>query len=485
LKVEQQALKYFRHDQNISKVNPDLQGNFLGILLEQTRSNPSQLTWDSILPQPSESIMGSGGVDRENQRPSNDVRRNDARQNTQRSESNNQNENHNTSQVRNASPEQTNQLRDNTEICEASLVAVYEENPQAYEAVVYAVAEVLNIPTPEVETYLAKENIAPYELLDPTNQTKLVQAVYQAQTPVDLLAIPEIKEVFYELDATIKYEYANISLEKYQAQDIAPEDQLYPVHELANELLTTQQPTTSNTTQQATQVQTQTTNTVNVGETLLQTATTATSGEFQANYGEAPQDHIALAQNPLVLQNKPQATTDIKLEGQILPTNIDKTATAPKGITPLAAQLQQINAPDIIEQIKAKVKATMNGNMVSELKMILKPENLGEVTLRVLSENGIIQAKFYAENQRIKEIIESNLSELRESLAEQGIDVSELTVTVSQEENNQLENFLLEQQKSQQRIGNIIKNIMAEEEAQDQEAETLLDMQDSSVNYTA
>jgi len=89
---------------------------------------------------------------------------------------------------------------------------------------------------------------------------------------------------------------------------------------------------------------------------------------------------------------------------------------------------------EVIRQVTDGIQAETLGNGVSELKLILKPESLGEVALKLLSDNGIITARFTAESERVKEIMESNFNILRDSLSEQGISVNQLSVSIGQRE---------------------------------------------------
>jgi hypothetical protein len=89
---------------------------------------------------------------------------------------------------------------------------------------------------------------------------------------------------------------------------------------------------------------------------------------------------------------------------------------------------------EVIRQVTDGIKAESLGVGVSELKVTLKPESLGEVTLKLLSDNGILTARFTAENQRVKEIMESNFNSLHGSLSEQGIVISQLSVSVGERE---------------------------------------------------
>jgi flagellar hook-length control protein FliK len=82
----------------------------------------------------------------------------------------------------------------------------------------------------------------------------------------------------------------------------------------------------------------------------------------------------------------------------------------------------------IIEQVKVSVSDT-----VSEVRVLLRPETLGNLSLKVVTENGLITAQFLAENQRVKEILEANFNTLRDALQEQGVGVSQLSVSVGQD----------------------------------------------------
>lgn len=84
----------------------------------------------------------------------------------------------------------------------------------------------------------------------------------------------------------------------------------------------------------------------------------------------------------------------------------------------------------IMEAISAKAKFVQTPQQ-SEVTVQLKPESLGTLQMKVIMENGLITAKFAAETQQVKEILESNLNSLRQNLADQGIKVDQLEVSLS------------------------------------------------------
>lgn len=69
----------------------------------------------------------------------------------------------------------------------------------------------------------------------------------------------------------------------------------------------------------------------------------------------------------------------------------------------------------------------------SEMLIKLKPDNLGDVSLKIAVERGIVIAKFDVENQIVKQAIESSLEDLKNSLNEKGFQIQELNVSVNKD----------------------------------------------------
>lgn len=72
----------------------------------------------------------------------------------------------------------------------------------------------------------------------------------------------------------------------------------------------------------------------------------------------------------------------------------------------------------------------------SEMVMELQPESLGKLSLKVVTEKGIVMAKFVAESQQVKEVLESNMQLLKDALQKQGLDVQGFNVSVRQDSAN-------------------------------------------------
>ena len=87
------------------------------------------------------------------------------------------------------------------------------------------------------------------------------------------------------------------------------------------------------------------------------------------------------------------------------------------------------NTREIIDQVVKNSELLLRAN-ISELKIELKPEFLGRLTIKVALEDGAVIARLIAENLQVKHMLESNLASLKQSLESQGIKVERAEVSV-------------------------------------------------------
>ncbi|PKK91382.1 MAG: hypothetical protein CVV64_06345 [Candidatus Wallbacteria bacterium HGW-Wallbacteria-1] len=96
------------------------------------------------------------------------------------------------------------------------------------------------------------------------------------------------------------------------------------------------------------------------------------------------------------------------------------------------AQSLRADPQEIISQImdKAKLVSTRESSSVT---IALRPENLGKVEFELVFRDGIVTARFVTESNQVKELLESNMDHLRDSLQKAGIEVGGMDVSVGQE----------------------------------------------------
>ncbi|KDR95165.1 hook-length control protein FliK [Peptoclostridium litorale DSM 5388] len=94
--------------------------------------------------------------------------------------------------------------------------------------------------------------------------------------------------------------------------------------------------------------------------------------------------------------------------------------------------VEQAFRRDVMSQISDRIKVESAENFKS-LEINLEPESLGKVLLRIVSENGTLSAKIITSNEKVKAAIDVNMEEVKETLAQQGIDIKSIDVSVDSE----------------------------------------------------
>ena len=84
---------------------------------------------------------------------------------------------------------------------------------------------------------------------------------------------------------------------------------------------------------------------------------------------------------------------------------------------------------DIMRQIMDYMRVSVKADS-SELEMQLHPQSLGTLHIQMASKNGVVTANFITENETVKAALESQMVQLKESFAEQGVKVEAIEVTV-------------------------------------------------------
>ena len=90
---------------------------------------------------------------------------------------------------------------------------------------------------------------------------------------------------------------------------------------------------------------------------------------------------------------------------------------------------QTTDTQDIMRQIMDYMKVSVKADS-SDLEMQLHPQSLGTLHVQVASKNGVVTANFITQNETVKAALESQMVQLKESFAEQGVKVEAIEVTV-------------------------------------------------------
>jgi len=305
-----------------------------------------------------------------------------------------------------------------------------DENKKTEEKVVEEVASSLGISSEALLDMLAKLNIQPADLADVKNVNLLVQEILGAESPVELLSMEGVKDLFSKIEGAV--EKAQTGAIAEEAFKIAGEGTEADILEQAGD---------------------ETDLTAEPGEANVHT-TVESGAKAQAQSNETGTESDEGGQSSLFGEANMDIEIDASLSGQYVESTTTTAFASQRTETARAANPQEITS-QIIERVKVDIKPG-----VSEIHMNLRPESLGEVSLRIASENGIVIAHFVAENEKVKEIIESNFNQLQDALSEQGVNITELSVSIASGNNErQMQEFIQGRAKSQSRISSIISAI--------------------------
>ena len=164
--------------------------------------------------------------------------------------------------------------------------------------------------------------------------------------------------------------------------------------------------------------------------------------------------------------------------------------------TAQAGETTATDTQDIMRQIMDYMKVSVKADS-SELEMQLHPQSLGTLHIQMASKNGVVTANFITQNETVKAALESQMVQLKESFAEQGVKVEAIEVTVQTHQfeqnleqgrghNSNQDNEAGVSRKRTRRIN--LNAVLAEEEPQSEEDRIAADMMTANgntVDFTA
>jgi flagellar hook-length control protein FliK len=124
---------------------------------------------------------------------------------------------------------------------------------------------------------------------------------------------------------------------------------------------------------------------------------------------------------------------DTKISEQVLAV----TEIAGKS-NPLQNNLSEIRTPvnltktmeqSIIDQLATKIHTAVRSG-ITEVRVQLRPEALGDVTLKIRIEGDVVTARMQVESQQVKAIVENNFQSLKDSLAQHNLQAGSFDVDV-------------------------------------------------------
>jgi len=115
---------------------------------------------------------------------------------------------------------------------------------------------------------------------------------------------------------------------------------------------------------------------------------------------------------------------------QVVLNTFDSAATAAKSRGVETAPANRSSEPMFIQLVEAiRGQIAKDGHGSTHVRLQLQPESLGEVVIKLVFKDGNVSTHFHAATESARQIIESSLGQLRETLATHNINLQQSTVT--------------------------------------------------------
>ena len=165
--------------------------------------------------------------------------------------------------------------------------------------------------------------------------------------------------------------------------------------------------------------------------------------------------------NSLLNDNKDDSLNKINLFASRSQVIQNQSGDTVRGLTINKATF----ANDLIRDVKF-----MSTNAIKELTVKVNPGNLGEITIKLIQEDGLMKANLKANSKEATAILSQNLTEIKKQLTEQNIKIADVKVEIYQgdttffNEQNFGGQLSEEQRKSSNNSSNVVSNEITTDE---------------------
>ena len=304
---------------------------------------------------------------------------------------------------------QTGAVQD--EMSEEDLVLAMETVVAAAMELIEQVADTFGISVEAVQELMADMNLQPADLLQPENLSNLLLEAGGAQDSLSLLT----NEQLYS-DYQMLMEQGQAALETVSEETGIPPQQILQMAEetRVSEVLETEEPDTRFAVED------------DGNETFVQQAGTDAAEDVQP---------LRNAQESTGGRDARDARQDGEGKSGDTGGNLTLQLLRSDAFQPQAEAVKETASPwdvdtqDMMRQIMDYMRLQVKPDM-SSLEMQLHPANLGTLQIQVASRGGVLTASFVTQNEAVKAALESQMVQLKENFAEQGVKVEAIEVTV-------------------------------------------------------
>jgi flagellar hook-length control protein FliK len=326
------------------------------------------------------------------------------------------------------------------------------------EEAVAVVSESLNVDEDQVKEVLEELGMTAFDLLNPQNLTAVVQELTGTADSTELLLNTDFEELLGNIEDLGSNLMEQLDLQPEQMDELISQlDQMAAAQETESATDVVQESDAllqeSAVTDIAAETQSDKMTEISVSDPqqnkTIRTDAKETDDKNLANRVSAeegetkPQDEQVRVETEASdgrndsrgtkEQTSPGADQGAGLNNGTAELTQSTTVEAPVAETEAPLSYTSVDALDLIEQVAENVKVVLANDSTS-MEMQLNPENLGKIYLNVSTKEGMVNAQIAAQNEAVKEALETQIATLRENLNQAGVKVDAIEVTVASHE---------------------------------------------------
>lgn len=303
------------------------------------------------------------------------------------------------------------------------------------------------------------------DLTEPANLAQLVMELTGSQDGSELLLSTQFQSLLTQVEELSENLMAQLNLSPEEFSQFT--EQLKALqNDVPGEILNEQEPPVQTETEgQQTIIREQEEHVAIQDKVMKNEGVEAAETEEVLDDADAPEEPDGEAEEPNAAIGKSREQNSQEAAGQEMSgddstrketlhtkadTGMDKTASQPQNQMNYQTTVQTVNNGQNIEVVQTVVQTNIDVESLmrqisqmtkisvtqaqSSIEMQLNPANLGKVYLQVVAKDGVITAQLAAQNEAVKEAIESQIVTLRENMSQQGMKVEAIEVTIASHE---------------------------------------------------
>lgn len=318
--------------------------------------------------------------------------------------------------------------------------------------IVSEISEKLGVSEEEVEAAMEQLGLSAFDLLNPNNMALLMMDLLNISDQTMLLTNSELFDTLTDLTQTVEAmlnsvaeelgistEELQMQLETVQMQDVLESGDMTVTDEDASGVSIPGQNVEASNLQVVTTVETEMQDEIgeNQSKTTEEISEPAESNETGQKTDVAENVSTESADSELARENMQDdrgAQSGETMNQNTFTTFSNNIEQAVMARNTEAAPTFSFNTMEsILNQIGEYVEINVTPDVTS-MEIHLTPANLGNVHINIASKNGLITAQITAENEVVKQALETQVVQLKERLESQGVKIEAVEVTVESHE---------------------------------------------------